>query len=114
MCGSVDVGLGVPIARDQKHVFTDVNPGFMDLERRAGPGVDALHVNITEVRRRFIGWDVCVETDDLPTSPQGSEVVALDGFPGLFLPVSLATVKENMKRTVWPRGRVCTKGIARD
>lgn len=28
--GAIDVGPGVPVARNQKHVFTDVNTGFVD------------------------------------------------------------------------------------
>ena len=46
---SVDIGLGVPVTGDQKHVLTDVNSGFVDAEGCARPGVVALHVDVTEV-----------------------------------------------------------------
>ena len=45
----VDIGLGVPVTRDQKHISTDVNPRFMDAEGCSGPGVATLHVDVTEV-----------------------------------------------------------------
>ena len=47
--GPIDVGLGVPVAGDQKHVLPDMNTGFMNTAGRAGPGVVALQVDVTEV-----------------------------------------------------------------
>ena len=97
---SVDVGLGIPVTRDQKHVSTNVNPRFMDAEGRSGPGVVALHVDTAEVRGRFVEWDVHAETDNPSTSPQWPEVVALYEDSGLVLRVSLPTVKRKCLRDI--------------
>ena len=83
--GPVDVCLGVPVAGNQEHVLTDVDTRFVDAERRPGPTVFALHVDVTDVTRRFIDRDVRVETDDLPMRPQRPEVITFDEGPSLFL-----------------------------
>lgn len=103
LCGSehrsVYFGLGVPVSGDQKHVSTDVDSRFVDAEGCAGPGVMTLHVNVAEVRRRFIDGDIRVELDDLSTSPQQPKVIAFDEGPGLVLCVSHVTMKENIRET---------------
>ena len=83
--GAVDVGLGVPVAGNQKHVFTDVNTRFVDTEGRSGPAELALHINVPNVVGRLVDWDVCVESDYLPARPQWPELITLDKGSSLLL-----------------------------
>ena len=45
--GPVDVGPGVPVSGDQKHLLADIYPGLVNLARRTGPGIFTLHVNVS-------------------------------------------------------------------
>ena len=53
LCGSkyrlVNVGLGVPVSRNQKHVSTNVDMRFVHTEGCPSPGVATPHVNIAEI-----------------------------------------------------------------
>lgn len=46
----------------------------MNATRRVGPGVLALHVDVTEIQGRFVGRNVGGETNHLPAGPQRPEV----------------------------------------
>jgi hypothetical protein len=83
--GAVDIGLGVPVAGNQKHIFADVNARFMNAEGGSGPIELAFHVDVTNVGGGFVDRDVRVESDYLTTRPEWPKLIAFDKSPGLFL-----------------------------
>ena len=91
--GPVDIGLWIPIARNQEHVAADMNPRLMNVERSCRSGVMTLQIDVSKVRRGFVWWDVDVEVNNPSAGPQRAKVVTLHNLPGLVLCVSLATVK---------------------
>jgi len=81
----IDIGLGIPVSRDQKHVRSNEYTGLMDAEGSRSPVVPALHIDETYVCGRFVQGDVRIEPYHPSAGPQRPKKITFHKSPGLSL-----------------------------